>query len=245
VGAEPKEILAAIVATCPTWVTLRTHNTLDIYVDAQPPRKSGKLARIYDLRISVANDGKVTAQEASANRLLPSSCPERHINDGGVFCIGLRADIGVTEGITAAVWWQKLEVFLNCQETAEVSGRWPPLLQVSHGEAADFQVAAEKMAERMGKKTEYENAVAFDEGPIAELSKQVSKITGRLPQPRMPCFCGYTEDGRIKRRQQCARDNNLCLPILERRRRRAEADFWQERKRRVSCCGTMKICPLK
>lgn len=243
--ADPKEIFDAIVMTCPAWVTIRVRNALEMHVDAQPVRKSGKLARVYDLRISVGNDGKVAAQEASANRLLPSSCPQRHINDGGIFCIGLRADIGVTGVCAAAAWWQKLDVFLNCQETAEAFGTWPPILQVSHGDAADIQIAAEKMAESIGRRTEYENAVAYDAGPIAELASQISKITGRLPNSRMPCFCGYTDNERIKRRQQCARDNNLCLLVLERKRRRAEADFWRERKGRISCCGTMKFCPLK
>lgn len=230
---------------CPTWATIRTHDSFEIRFDAQPVRKSGKVARVYDIRITVGFDGKVTVQEASKNRLLPVLCPERHINDGGSFCIGLRADVGVGGTVSAAAWWQKLYVFLNCQETAEESGRWPPILQVSHGDAANIQVAAEELAERIDRKAEYENAVAYDEGPIAELCKQISRITGRLPKPRMPCVCGYTANGTVKRRRQCADDNNLCLPVLEYRRRKAEASFWKQLKGKAPCCGTMEYCPLK
>jgi hypothetical protein len=226
------------------WATIRSKAKFDIRVSAQPPRGSGKLTRAYDLTLTVLFGGRVMVHETSRSQLLPISCAQRHINDDGSFCLGLRADVSVNDNAGAEIWWERLKIFLTCQETAAQSGKWPPILQVSHGGAADIQLEAEELAKKLGQARAYEDAVAYDDGPIAELSKQVSRVTGRLPKQRMPCDCGYTENGRVKRRQQCARDNNRCLPVLENRRRKAEAAFWRDRKGKVSCCGTIDNCPL-
>ena len=240
-----QEVLCKIVMACPPRAAISSQEEVGFRLRAQPARGSGRLTRAYDLVVAVSHDGRVTVQEHSANRLLPISCPQRHINDLGPFCIGLRADASVIDDLTAKLWWQNLELFLTCQETAEESGLWPPELQLSHGDAADFQLAAEQLAHELGWENEYRIAVAYDEGFIAELSKHVSRLTGRLPRKRESCVCGYTKNGRPKRRWECARDNNACLPVLEVRRRRAEAEFWKQRVGKISCCETMKVCPLR
>lgn len=243
--ALQKDTLDLLVVTSLPWATITSRDQFGIRFRAQPIRASGEQTRPYDLSITVERDGKVIVKEASQNRMLPVSCPQRHINDGGAFCIGLGADVSVVDIPSAGAWWRTLEVFLTCQETADESGSWPDTLQLSHGDAAEIQLAAEKLAERLGQKYLYELAVAYDEGPIAELCRQVSRITGRLRRKRELCACGYTRNGRVKNRQDCARDNNPCLPVLEARRRREEARFWRQREAKFVCCGTMKVCPLK
>jgi E2 ubiquitin ligase family protein len=240
-----QDVFDKLMMARPPWATISSWDQINFICHAQPARGSGKLTRAYDLVITIGNDRRVTVKEHSQNRLLPTSCPQRHINDSGTFCIGLRAETSVVDESSAKAWWQNLEIFLTCQETAEESGLWPPELQLSHGDAADFQVAAEQLAKKIGQEKAYQIAVAYDEGMIAELSKRVSRLTGRLSKKREACVCGYTENGRPKRRWQCARDNNPCLPVLEARRRRAEASFWRQREAKFSCCETMKICPLK
>lgn len=240
-----KEIFESILSTCPAWTSIRERDEFEIHFIAQIERGSGKLTRAYDLLMKVWTDERVTVQEVSKDRLLPISCPQRHINADETFCVGLRADYSVKDTASAEIWWQRLAVFLACQETAEESRKWPPMLQVSHGEAADLQLEAEELARKLDLAKAYEMAVAYDEGSIAALSKHVSRITGRLPRPRMLCACGYTDNGHVKSRQQCAGDNNLCLPVLEYRRRRAEMSFWREARGRLSCCGAIDDCPLK
>jgi hypothetical protein len=73
-----------------------------------------------------------------------SFCPG-HINNDGLFCLGLRAGEGITVG-TAAAWRTKLHSFLHCQETAAESGLWPAGTQISHGEAGDIELRAESAA---------------------------------------------------------------------------------------------------
>jgi hypothetical protein len=201
------------------------------------------VTRRYSL-IVASDRGTVVVQERPQHRLLPESCPQRHINYGGSFCIGLCAGDLVQDESSAADWWTKLSVFLRFQETAHEIGEWPPLLQLSHGDAADIQLAAERLAEGLGLLEVYKEAVAFGVGPIAVYAREVSSLTGRLRNSNARCVCGWlTKHGRTKKRWQCAKDNDPCLPLLEAKRQKAERAFWNA-YRNQRCCGTMRHCPL-
>jgi hypothetical protein len=173
---------------------------------------------------------------------LPSSCPDRHINDDGSFCLGLRAGEGITAG-TAAAWWTKLRSFLLCQETAAESGLWPAGSQISHGEAGDIELRAEGEASRLGLLQVYREAVEFDIGPIAAGVSKINKATGLLRNGRSACLCGRTDRrGNALLRRECHR---LGCPIVFEYQRRAAVDrFWLSMQGRP-CCGTMRHCPLK
>jgi len=240
-----KDIYGSILSSCPSWASIRSQTDFEIRLIAQIKRVSGKITRSYDLLINILHDGKVAVQEVSTNALLPLWCPQRHINANGTFCIGLRADSSVNDAASAENWWRALEVFLSCQETAFESRKWPPTLQLSHGDAADIQLRAEALAQKLNREKDYEAAVAYNEGPIAGLSRHVSRITGRLTNPQAPCMCGYTRGSQIKHRKDCARDNNLCLVVLENRRRKAELSFWRALTGKLTCCGTIDDCPIR
>jgi hypothetical protein len=73
-------------------------------ITAAVPRAGGSLSRSY--RIVLAAQGRnVSVKEAAGVRLLPASCPDRHINPDGAFCLGLHAGYLVEDAKTASEWW--------------------------------------------------------------------------------------------------------------------------------------------
>lgn len=238
--------VSALTTNIPSWATVVRISRDRFECTASPTRASGKSTRLYTLIVFVAaarSIEQIFVAEVADKRLLPAACPMRHINENGTFCIGLRAGELVRDAVTAVGWWEKLRIFLTCQETAEETKAWPPLLQLSHGDAADIQLRAEALADDLGQRQAYDNAVAYGVGPIAEYARQVSGVTGRLRNGSAECVCRWrNKDGSIKMRRQCAKDNNPCLPVLEARRQKADRAFlkgWH-----CGCCGTMDDCPL-
>lgn len=217
-----------------------------INLEAQLARSGGGLTSLYRLTVAAAGDYSVTVKEGGPDRLLPAACPDRHINAGGTFCIGLRAGRNIQTASDAKVWWEQLGVFLLAQQTATETGFWPPDLQLSHGdEAADLQIQAEALAERLGKTEEYREAVAFNSGPFADLAGNFSRVTNRPFGGSKPCVCGRKDrTGRVKKRSECAAEDGACLVALEAKRRREVDRFWQ-RHVGVACCETMQTCPLR
>jgi hypothetical protein len=108
---------------------------------------------------------------------LPPFCPQRHINEDGSFCLGFRAGTILGEEGWAK-WWDKLQVFLLCQEVASTTGEWPEGMQISHGTAGEIELRAEEVADSLGLRDIYENAVRNGSGPIAYFAKRVR--AGRL-----------------------------------------------------------------
>ena len=240
-----KQKVAALTVTCPHWARIGHSFPFGFRVEAAPARASGISTRSYTLLVMIDPvSGNINVEEAPGHRLLPEACPERHINDNGTFCIGLRAGELIRDQSSAGEWWRKLSVFLTSQETAHETGEWPPMLQISHGDAAEIQLKAEALASRIGRLEDYRNAIAFGIGPIARYANEVSAVTGRLRNGSAECVCGRTtRQGRPKKRRQCAKDNDPCLPVIEAKRRRAEQAFWKEREGQ-RCCETMRECPL-
>lgn len=208
------------------------------------PRAGGALSRTYHLLLT-ARASQVSVREVAGARLLPASCPDRHINSDGAFCLGWRAEQLVDDTISALEWWSKLLVFLTCQETAHETRTWPEYAQMSHGdEGAKIQVEAEDLAREFGLSGDYELAMWRHEGPIAFTAKRVDLRTMRPRNGRAACVCGRTDNrGRPILRRQCWKSGLKCLPVLERRRQEAVKAFWAT-LRDTPCCGTMDGCPL-
>src|SRR5690242_525156 len=129
--------VVVLARCCPTWVDFRPVHAFEARVDAVARRSSGALTRVFELRV-VEDAGEISVFERPVGRTLPACCPERHINPDGSFCIGLRAGEGITEK-NAPAWWEKLHVFILCQETAAETGSWPGEAQLSHGEAGEIE----------------------------------------------------------------------------------------------------------
>jgi hypothetical protein len=182
--------------------------------------------------------------EREIGRRLPTCCPERHINPDGSFCIGLRAGEGISDG-TAPAWWDKMHAFVLCQETAAETGFWPSDAQLSHGSAGEVELAAEDAADQLGLRAVYREAVVFDTGLIASGLRKINAKTGMLRNGRNRCVCGRTDrHGRILLRRDCHCSGRGCPILLEHRRRVIIDGYWRSLRGHVTCCGTMKECPL-
>lgn len=214
---------------------------------ANPRRASGAPTRQYKLVIAVTPAGLIEVKENPIGSMLPTFCPQRHMNSNGTFCLGLNAGAVILEAGKTDAWWKKLGVFLTCQETAHETRHWPDMIEISHGAAGETEVRAEDEAEKLGLLAEYQMAVREDRGPIADAVKRIRETTGLLVNGRAECVCGRTNKrGDIRLRRRCWKANDLCLPVEEARRRKQEKEFWQRLKRaKQPCCGTMDDCPLQ
>src|SRR6476469_7917428 len=103
---SPGQPIESIIRVVPDWAEVTRIHVNEVNVDAVAVRASGSLSRLYTL--AVAYDGKeVLARERIGAKLLPNFCPERHVNLGGTFCLGINAGRGIVDA-TAPAWWEKL-----------------------------------------------------------------------------------------------------------------------------------------
>jgi len=212
---------------------------------AAPVRSSGRRTRQYDLIVHEIA-GQLKVRESGSHPLLPQHCPQRHINGDGSFCLGLRAGEGICDASTARQWWDKLQVFLVCQETAHESGDWPSYAELSHGTAGEYQRRAEEVAQELGVLEHYRDAVNGNAGSIANVARRVDPFTLRPRNGRAPCVCGRLDRRRRARlRRECWKAQLACLAVLEFQRRKALDQFWSSFGKKIRCCGTMLNCPLK
>lgn len=236
-------MLECLLETAPAWASC-TSTANGFEMTAAVPRAGGEVSRTYHLAVTV-NALRGSVREAAEARLLPVSCPDRHINPDGAFCLGWHAEY-LVDGATAALeWWRKLMVFLTCQETVHETRSWPEYAQMSHGDAAATQLEAEALAKELGLSAEYEIAMRRQEGPIAFEAKRVDLHTMHPRNGRSVCICGRTDKrGRPILRRQCWKVGLKCLPVLERRRQEEVKAFWAT-FRDTPCCGTVDGCPLR
>jgi hypothetical protein len=234
--------LRLLIARAPEWVVIERETRDDVRLSAQAVQGSGKKGRQYRLRLSLGRKGQVEIREYQPD-LLPSFCPERHINEDASFCLGYEAGSQVIDGESAGQWWEKLRSFQLCQDTATNTGHWPDYAALAHGDAGFFQMVGETAAGQLDKLDDFKSAMHG----VAWVSDNVWQVTDdgkRLLNGRMPCLCGRIgRRGRPKLRKECREADEPCLVILEAQRRDAEEDFWRTKKGKP-CCGTMVNCPL-
>lgn len=230
-----------LIEAAPGWSTLVAARGEMLRVDVAPPRLSGAPGDRFELVIDTGAPEAIVS-EAVAGARLPATCPERHINGDGTFCLGLRRT-PVTTGLEANAFWLTLRTYLLAQQFAERNGRWPPGRGLSHGyEAADWQLQAEAAAARCGLAADY--AAALDHG--------AGWLARPLPDVRAVDHCSHDlpprpgADGMIALADGC----DVCAAItsfidLEHRRREADADFTRFARMIRPCCHTMPRCPLR
>ena len=235
-------VLRLLIDCAPEWVVIERETRDGGCLCAQAVEGSGKKGRQYRLRLSLGHKGQVEIREHQPD-LLPSFCPERHINEDASFCLGYEAGSQVIDSDSAGQWWEKLRSFLLCQDTAANTGHWPYYAALAHGDAGKFQMIGETVAEQLGVLDDFKSAMSGT-GWIADNVWQVTDDGKRLLNGRMPCLCGRRgRRGRRKLRKECYDDGDQCLVMIEVQRRDAEKDFWAS-KRGKPCCGTMLSCPL-
>ncbi|MFX1679890.1 hypothetical protein PV762_11675 [Mitsuaria sp. CC2] len=214
----------------------------------------------YQLRVQ-ARGTHITAREETP-ALLPSFCPERHINPDGTFCLYFpeAQALDVTDEDSATAWAETLWTFLRLQRRAERLGRWPNNHTWAHGDAARYQLRATIAAASFGSPTQ--NRVAQGHLSVQHLrvkQRDVFRVMDgavhlfsvwgqgpRLIGKRKPCWCGSKESKKAKRIGRCADHASQAaqMAIAIHRWAREEEDFW----RRVgdkACCGRCSECRLQ
>lgn len=224
--------------TKPDWATVVERAEHKLIVDAEPRKLSGAPGQRYRLVVDTTTPA-ASVSEVASERILPPSCPERHINGDSTFCLGLnrRAILTPDDGFA---FWLGLRGYLLAQQFAEKHKRWPPGRGLSHGRAADCQIEAEVAAQHCGLADEYAVALNYGEGWLA----------GTLPEI-MPGSCNGehspTDDGAcIVIDTDCGQCAAVLLLIAhERNRREAEIDFANHARMWRPCCNTMPNCPVR
>lgn len=231
--------------------------------EAAPPTVSGKPAAAFRLRVDAIGDEWVKAREEKPI-LLPSSCPERHINIDGSFCLyWAEAEPGeITDENSAGAWWGKLLIFLKRQRTATARRQWPGKSEArAHGpDAARAQQVAERTASELGPSFRS----FLDEGRLASIRKNVGgdsrlrltldgqrlitvrELDRRLMTKRARCKC---DDAASLKLPICRCDNHEAaltdLTVSLNRWKVEEERFFRAYVAAgAKCCGTMDDCPL-
>lgn len=75
-------------------------------------------ARIVELEVHAVND---VLKVKATNGRYPILCPNRHINSGGFFCLGLYEDLAI---LPIEKWVRTVQKFLEAQYKCELNGVW-------------------------------------------------------------------------------------------------------------------------
>lgn len=166
----------------------------------------------------------VAVRERPESQRHPKYCPERHIPDGGAFCLGVFVR-PILKRSDADAWWSDLHHFLTLQAIAEQSGVWPAVHALSHGpDAAEYETEARAIAEKNGIADDYNRLVEGETNWLAS------------------CVDGAKAPGNV----QIGPIPLARLLKLEKARRRAVEAYWKhEFTLGHRCCGTMLNCPLR
>jgi hypothetical protein len=226
-------------------------------VPVAPP--SGR-ARVF--RVRASGEGSPAAHEAAG--VLPSFCPQRHINRDGSFCLGWGDDAApeVSDLRTAESWWGYVMAFLRLQMRALKARRWTGP-EWAHGSAARHQLAAEQAAEKLGadvlddlRQRRVQVGWAPRRAPIGGRILKVKRrgsdwysvweSARRVVNKQQACICAAGSIRHHRRLRNCG-DHALSayqlatsLLLWE----EAEEQFWDIFSG-TQCCGTMTDCPLR
>lgn len=230
-----------LTETTPPWARIMALDEACLRVEVAPPKLSGAPGDRFDLLIDT-DAPEATVFEAVVGTRLPSTCPERHINYDGSFCLGLRRSAIISRE-QAETFWQTLRGYLLAQQFAERHGRWPPGRGLSHGyEAADCQIAAEQAAARCGLASDY----------AAALDHQAGWLAGPLPKVYPADSCNHAlapepdDSNKLGLMQGCMTCDAIAeLFQHEWARRAADGAFVRMARMARPCCGTMPNCPLR
>lgn len=229
-------------------VLRRVGDILTVVVRVRRP--GGKIVP-YTLRIET-DSLEPKAREVKPEHL-PTFCPNRHINDGGYFCLSFKIEdpLPVWDADGARAWWARLLKYLNLQETTSALRRWPSTKEWAHGIAAIHQCRAERCATALGPRF----VQALDRRRLSVKKWGSSFIQLRDGDTRLysvwlavrrvatlsqPCLCGSGKPI-VACSDHAARAAELAFALLD--WRAAEKEFW-DLVRGKACCGSLRDCPL-
>lgn len=228
----------------PNWATVKSAKPF-LVVDTSIPKPRGGFWNAVTIEISTSANDKLQAREFPASRW-PIFCPQRHINLGGHFCLGLSEVPTVRNQNTAIRWWEILRAHIVLQFQADATGIWPPWMEWDHGEAGNTQAKMERLARKCGLEQDVKNAHFYGVGWLAAKDlPRLARNKDQLVNGRAPCPKGCQKRCRAILRRKCVRRTTIYeLVKLERQKRQQSADFWKAAEGQ-NCCGKMKKCPLK
>lgn len=242
--------------------TVEEHDEDRVLIAVRPTLDSGAPAATYRIEVCVVG-GALRVRE-HGTRQLPAYCPERHINEGGSFCL-YWAEEEPLEFVTlddVLLWWGKLLTFLRRQIAVDRLRRWPGKADArAHGpQAARQQALAERAASALGEKF----TSAMDEGRLTAMrSRSSGRKRVRLLLDMRRIVSVETASRRVmslRSRCPCGQGGSKPLPVV------ACADHasalatlalamerWAEAERKFfefaascgqECCGSVDGCPL-
>ena len=234
---------ALTVAARPAWFTVATTDQGRIRGTASLGARSAGDGDPVGLDVSMESSG-IRVREAVPGTRFPARCFERHIEDGGWFCLGLSSGWVVKDAQSARDWWSSLGEFLRLQRVAARTGLWPDHNALSHGEAGRHHRDALALADEIGLLDEYERHIGGDVTVVSSLHGRLAPDGKRLLNGRAPCPCGRHRRGKPVLRRNCPRRAVVEQLLAAERCRVVKLEaFWTALKG-TSCCGTMKCCPL-
>lgn len=260
--------LTLLLRNVPPWVEIEEQRGNRARITASPPLEGGKPTRDFFLELRPSSSGGVAVFEQEAKRQFPEFCLERHINPDSSFCVFYGSEHLITDDAIAEQWWSHLSTYLNNQIYAGRFEVWPQGSGLSHGDAADEQIAMEELADPLGWKEEIWEGMFRRTGWLAEKLPRISKDAKRVVNARSPCPRGCTKKHKLLRsricekidcypgckrshkavlRAECPHRDSIELIILhEHRRRKMEEQIVSKLFRDGrGCCGTMKHCALR
>lgn len=229
---------------CPSWFLIQEETSTSINGEASIELEGSDNLSLYSLEISV-QDMEVEVKESVIGAKLPSFCPERHINYGGAFCIGFNIGKNINNTDDAKYWWESLHKHLKIQCVAAKTGVWPNQHSLSHGNAAIYQIKAERIATELCIYDQYQKAMFNSDSWFSKLVDDAHYLgVNALELDQLLDKFKFNKACYRRKRQKVKIVRKIIS--LELMRRNEEQLFWKSfDKSQVACCKTMKSCQLK
>ena len=250
-----KKVLKTLLNHPPNWVSIQKKSADRVEILAKPPiGNSGLECCDYNLELK-ANGSKVLVREIGEIKHLPIACPCRHINGDGSFCLGLDGGIEINAN-TSNDWWECVENFLKFQEVAGKTKIWQQYIdkngraynELSHGNAAKYQLRAEKLASELGMLDCYNDSVCNRIDILATLPIHNKRNKGnysQLKNGRAPCPRGCTKRGTPILRRNCSKKNTWNNFTKSEINRQIEAKKFVDAYGQPNCNLDMKYCEFR
>lgn len=219
---------------------------------------------LVQLLVSISDEEYLVARELVPT-LLPASCPQRHINFDGTFCIGWSGvqNMKVLDPDSAGKWWCDVFAFLKKQRRATKSRQWPGE-EWAHGHsAAASQLIVEDAAKNLGEdfvtdlklgKFRVEKIEARKRpSPLLKVFRNDIHIYSVwesfkcLTNSRVPCLCRLSSKRRAKKIKSCSNHRQLLIDfgIHLHLKEVEELKFLKAYCTFNSCCETLDKCPVR
>lgn len=124
--------------TCKWNIAYKDFNSIECSVEI--PWTRGKVIK-YFLIFEKNKNGGLLVKENPLNKKLPDFCPQRHINYGGYFCLGVNEldNLLIIDEYSSDQWLKRLITYLKLQEKATILKSWDSDKEWMHGNAAEYQ----------------------------------------------------------------------------------------------------------